>query len=1072
MPDETQLIKGYLCRVIAHNIHDGALHIDEALALIFSFLSEDCNRGIVGRSDYRNEINTAGLNRTLNNRNAHFAERVALLVQYFANMGIEDKRNLLIRDLQMHHFITEVEQDGYLSFHDRLLNAYLQTRTTGEHTLEYYLVDFGAMHLDDQAALQVDAQIVRAAEEPRPAEQTGERRNREPSAEAISRYVTLYNNWRTKFDTHYKYAWQYLLTNKDYEALKACVEAGVPTPGKINREIATILYLYIGEYYKRVGRGLGNTIYTNTACAILNTLGKPLYGAGRYLDSLYADGGLSIGSIIQRITNGNTYNKYIKALNGLLNPSDEEERQSAEDTLFNDINNTSISQSYINRQSIYEYIRYLKEGNRTWDASDDQTFQPFRDLITTGIARSKTERKFRISFQLWQYQDQMGIVPSVRFSPAAEGKYRYLVPKELAKNWGIVINATNSFIATISQKTEAIKQFAFVRNVNGDYIEMEHQDTAVLNQIMLNNDADWGSVMLKEYLFILKTDAANAEIDKSQYFRNGLPEKMRKDNYLQLYTNAEKGGFRTWQFSKGSVSYKYSAILFDYDRYDVRASVKDQVKEISSSIAWVEFEDSVQLVEREGNKTITIHNNKGRIYATPTQDFIHPICNNPLIAKGIVDGAVEVGNGEKYYIVKPQLPFRTDNFFEVRYVSNDEIVNNDNIEVKVFNDTTQEFEPYNAEQHTLTGHIRFQITVLNYSTEVDCFFLLENANIKAERETSNRLRFVGFNDYINSLREANLPFVDAPFVTNPLNEDFICSDNAQGNFVTIHFPTANAQVQVYRPRFGVFGFVKGTEVNATVSNPYSLPLIYAADAHLTQINAERVENIDLRGRRDIFKTLFNRLIEGNKLTAPLGNQPIKGLSLRIYTRDIQDNDNALSNLQWGFLYLDECKLKMCPSEQKNAPIAWVNSLNANGILFQSLKDEGNPQIFCQPIHITHQNAQPQEKNAQTQTPDNTIFYQFEVACTHRMYFASLDSILSFITNKNREGEIHMKLDKLYSFLSGYWTYTQEKNTYPHVNGLLRLAREFGFSWEDKKIEKQINNSNNQELKVFYDEELK
>lgn len=1070
MPDETQVIKGYLCRVIAHNIHDGALHIDEALALIFSFLSEDCNRGIVGRSDYRNEINTAGLTRTLNNRNAHFAERVALLVQNFANMGIGAKQNLLLRDLQMHHFITEVEQDGYLSFRAQLLNAYLQTRTTGEHPLEYYLVDFGAMHLDDQPALQVDAQIARAEEDPNPAEQTGERRNRKQAAEAILRYVTLYNNWRTKFDAHY-YTWQYLLTQDEYNQLVECVQGGIPALADISPQTATILSLYIGEYYKREGRGLGNTIHTNTAIAILNTLGKPLYGAGRYLDSLYADGGLSIGSIIQRITHGNTYNKYIRALNGLLNPSDEEERQSAEDTLFNDINNTSISQSYINRQSIYEYIRYLKEGKRTWDASDDQTFQPFRNLITTGIAHSRTERKFRISFQLWQYQDQMGIVPSVRFSPAAEGKYRYLVPQKLAENWGINTNATNSFIATISQKTEEVKQFAFVRNVNGDYIEMEHQDTTVLNQIMLNNDADWGSVMLEDYSFILKT---NAEIDKSKYFHDGLPEKMQKDNYLQLYTNAEKGRFRTWQSSKGSVSYKYSAILFDYDRYDVRASVKDQVKEISSSIAWVEFEDSVQLVEREGNKTITIHNNKGRIYATPTQDFIHPICNNPLIAKGIVDGAVEVGNGEKYYIVKPQLPFRTDKFFEVRYVSNDEIVNNDNIEVKVLNDTTQTFETYNAEQHTLTGHIRFQITVLNYSTEVDCFFLPENANIKAEKqETLNRLRFVGFNDYIDNLED----FVAKPFAINRLNnEDSICSDNnyAQGNFVTIHFPTADAQIQIYRPRFGVFGFVKGTEVNATDNNPYSLPLIYAADAHLTQINAERVENIDLRGRGDIFKTLFNKLIEGNNLTAPLNNQPIKGLSLRIYTRDIPrdipDNGNALSNLQWGFLYLDECKLEMCPSEQKNAPIAWAKSLNAKGILFQSLKDECDPKIFCQPMYITHQNSQPQGRNAQT--PDNAIFYQFESACAHRMYFASLDSILSFITNKNRKGEIHVKLDKFYSFLSKYWTYTQEKNTYPHVNGLLRLAREFGVSWEDKKIETQIKNSDNKELKVFYDEELK
>ena len=1065
MEDNTSRIKNSLSIILAHNIHDGALHINEALALIFAVLTESCNQPSVARSDYSKIIKSA---KFLNKLTGNFQERVETLLQYFSKQDITTKSNILLSRLMMSPFVTCVEDSGYLSFADKLLSTYLSLKNViGTKALDYYIVEFQETH-------QVEAPVTHTPVKETTPEESSNTRSRQTLIQwkqETDRYAELYHNLYPKIAEKKDYTWQYLLTKQDYEALQACVEAGVPTPGQIDLKKATILCLYIGEHYKRVGRGLSERILPPVAEKVAATLAKPVYQNDKnaernntsWLHSLYADGGLHVAEIIERIKNNQTHNKFVKALNGILNHNDQEELQKSEDDLtelFADMG-IAISQSYAKHQSIYEYIHTL--GKRTWHESDDIEFQEFKKLITEGIVKENSERKFRISFRLWQYEGQMGVIPSLRFSPAAEGKYRYLVPKALAKGWSINADSTNSFIATISltkeQSPETIKEFHFVRNVNGDYIEMTHQDTATLNQIMLNEDADWKALTLKDYSLQFTTEQETT-IDKTAYLHKGLPQNLQKRRYyIQFYTNDGLGKFRNWQPYKGAAAYTYSAILFDSEKYDVRTDVNDSVKQISSSVSWVEFEDSVQLVAREGKEKITIRNNKGRIYAMPAEEFIHhSICKNSLIAKGIVDGAVDDGNGNKCYIVKSDNKLE----FTIKYVSTDnEIKDKEKIVVKIYNEETKNYEEYSADK-CLSGYVRFKITAYDiYETEVHCFFLPENADIVAEQATPNRLRFIGFNDYIEKNRQAH--FVNEPFEVNRLGEDFICSDieNAKQNFVTIHFPTKDAQIQIYRPRFGVFGSVKGEKVVAThPDRPFSLPVIYAADAQLVKITARETETIDLKNKTD-FSKLFGHIVEDNDLISKNCLQNIPYLSLRIYTREIQDNDGA--NLQWGFLYLDECKLEMCPSDRKNAPIAWANSLRANGILFQSLKDEKKINIFCVPKQIG-------QKGRLSKQDKDTIFYHFEAACTHRMYFASLESILSLVINS--KGKKQIDAEKLSNFLLGYWKYTQEKNTYPHVNGLLRLAREFGFKWEDKKIEKQIKDLNNQDLIDFYNDELK
>lgn len=143
MPDNTSSIKNSLSIILAHNIHAGALHINEALALIFAVLTESCNQPSVARSDYSKIIKSA---KFLNQLTGNFQKRVETLLQDFSQKDIKAKSNLLLKKLMMSHFVTCVEDGGYLSFADNLLSGYLKAKNVGAKSLDYYIVKFQETH--------------------------------------------------------------------------------------------------------------------------------------------------------------------------------------------------------------------------------------------------------------------------------------------------------------------------------------------------------------------------------------------------------------------------------------------------------------------------------------------------------------------------------------------------------------------------------------------------------------------------------------------------------------------------------------------------------------------------------------------------------------------------------------------------------------------------------------------------------------------------------------------------------------------------------------------------------------
>lgn len=873
-------------------------------------------------------------------------------------------------------------------------------------------------------------------------------------------YQQLYRKWQDEKKLLVpNYTWQYLLSQADYEELKACVAQGVPTPGKLTEQSALLLSLYIGEYYKREPLPkLGSEVSTNLANAIVKELKKPLY-KGRAndapLNSLYVDGGLPI-MYLQK--NAGAHNPLVNALECLLNPSDDDDYLIGEENLLDAVSNAAINQSYCAKESVFEFIKYLQEHKTTWDATDDTTFAEFTKLLNQGRDKSLSRNKFKVSFCLWQYGEEFGITPRISLLPGFEGKYNYLVPRDMATKWGVDSDCC-SFRIIIRRGKETVQTFTFVNNVNGDYVEHSHQIACTLPTIE-KNAFEWDNLKLQKYSFALEQDNGKV-IDKTCTFRS-LPKILNDsiyNGYLQFYTN-DKKGFREWKSFKGATPYLYSAVMFDTDRYEIHGNFT----RLNSIMGWVEFADAVELYPRKGGQSIVIYNHRGRIFAKPSASCIHSICRNKLITSGIIDGGVDIYDNSGVFLSKlylVQAPCSFDTFWGC-----DDKPISAGADLFVFDGT--EYIPYKPTT-MLSGYMRFQVRYAGYSTHVDCLVLGQNADICFEHSQPDRLRFKNISNKLIS--------VDNPFVLNTYqNTDCICSDNSKvpANQKSIPFfwnnPIGKAKIELLRPKLGISGAVNGQVVGK------ELPIIYLEDAQITQVDNAGVRELNLKSNASIYNQMFIKLTS-SKTLEPIMISGI--LKARVYTRDISDGDSHLTGFEWGFLDLNCCSGSV-EEYVGNEPLAWARTFGKDGLLFQSLKTQIHLDIHCAPKYIPAKviDYSPLEKLEERQKRwctyannkeylTDKAFYQFEVACTYRLYFASLDVLLSLVVDN---GSKNIDAKKLSSFLINYWKYTQTKESIPNTHGLLRLAQEFGFEW--KKISRQITNSSIPELIDYYNNELK
>lgn len=301
-----------------------------------------------------------------------------------------------------------------------------------------------------------------------------------------------WDRWNKLYTTNKdkEYFWQWRVCKEDYDSLKSFLQRTLKNLSKREalKHYSYQISLFCAEWYKREYCGYGDgpkpafsaigcEHFTNFACDLCERSRITLRGKNRYVNSLYAQGGLpwryiisnedtnlarSIGQVFKAIKNNQTDNI---------------------ENIASAIHNSTIRESYINRGSIHANLNVLLEDS----SYEDYILSEFPDEldrknIKNFIRGLKREivRYFSIIWRLDQ-RSKSSLVPMLSFSEHAKSG---CVPKELLKNYNIDTDKCNKFNLIIKSDTDhsLVKCWTYYKCANGDYSTSEYYDARIIKK--------------------------------------------------------------------------------------------------------------------------------------------------------------------------------------------------------------------------------------------------------------------------------------------------------------------------------------------------------------------------------------------------------------------------------------------------------------------------------------------------------------------------------------------------------------------------------------------------------------
>lgn len=281
-----------------------------------------------------------------------------------------------------------------------------------------------------------------------------------------------------------KYFWQWRICKNDYESLKSFLKNTLENLAKddLLEYYSSQISLFCAEWYKReyCGNGMGkqpafraiNCAHDNIARDLCKNSGITLRGENRYVNSLYAQGGLPWKYIISDEDNNlsRCIGQVFKQTNNQKNSSEH---------IAHSIKNSTIRESYINEGSIYENINILLEDN-SYEEYILSEFPNHNENIKNFIRGLKKEvfRYFSIIWRL-DLRSDITLVSMLSFSDRAKFG---CIPKELLEKYNIETDKCNKFNLVIKSGDNHIKFWTYYKCANGDYSTSEHYDARIITK--------------------------------------------------------------------------------------------------------------------------------------------------------------------------------------------------------------------------------------------------------------------------------------------------------------------------------------------------------------------------------------------------------------------------------------------------------------------------------------------------------------------------------------------------------------------------------------------------------------
>lgn len=1091
MNNDLNRLRGDLQKLIAVNARQGSMTVDAALALIGAFMMQisKCDikdwKSMISYVSFLNSCLFKGKNKSKMTE-FDFQECTRYIYRNLLDQPISNKKLFLV-SLGM-KVITDVSEKGFLSFNNQTFNVYAsQTLIYGKPANSFHVV-FGE---EQQIGIEVaNNNIVNIPKQEQRTPysnssllaQTKQRISRRMQDKTDNEpFIRLYNELQSKDEDRRAkdaYAWQWLLSNDEYCAIKNCVQNNsIPTPANMFEATAKLLSLYIGEFYKREYDGNHNPFKQlvdspnnqfgnySLLCKKLNI--NPYSMTNRaHLFTLYVGGGLPVHYIAEKLS-GTDSNTFIDALSYLIDPEDDFDIFQGESKLER-VGNTALRESYTQKHSIFKYIDACKT-EKAW-AHDDCTLDDIRRFIENiGDAKKRAieRKKFRLVFNLWTEYDtdckkvtDCYLYPKINFWPEQNGERHYAITENRLIKWGIELSRS-SFNLCIKEDSRVIKELFYTRCINGDFIPCVFEKQHELEVKGIDDVTSQFLTGSKYFVSIIDP------VTKEEKVIPNTIQPAFKEGYLRLYTNDNNEHQSFWTSEKGRYSFEQAGIIFDKSRYVPYHKNGVKIYDLNEELGWAYFQSSAIFEDLNKHKCVTFYNTKGQIYAILQKSCIHQLATNcTAITMDSVqsDGSVRCvinGKDDTAYLVNTK-----GIEFNVYSCEKDIELPDKHVQYQQLGGQTwEEYEGKELKQ----GLYVFRLTSRGYSTQVNCYVIAEKATIELDR--NNRL--------IKPSHINLLVSMDGLNANNNGNFSVQESDNEKEFKYNIddkvYFSTYNPCFEAY---IELYGDLLPQDSKAIIA--------YADHYHVTDIEGGRKYTLDKHP--NLYEKLFNKLTNTAKSVNPadiagkIGAQ-ISGYNLHAYTDKIT-KDVPLNDGRFYVLSLDD------KAEVEEISIETLDQLKQeiqiDSLLFQSLKDQPTPPdnyyapffISVNDRQLTHEQklAARQQKiqgfqDEETFTKE-VAFKQFEIACDHHLYFAFSDILLSMAWRKARGGR-PARFDtgdakfkgNVCRFMKGYIDFCDKKQSKPNIEGLKRFAVEFLFDWSI--IRTRINDANDIRLSDIY-----
>lgn len=1057
------------------------IHIDVALAIIHVYLiqheiqdSEDVKPFTSLRKRYSKSYEAiANIIKA-----KPYGDACNICYKHMQAIDFENKKLWLDSIKDKLRIIANVEDNGFLSFSDIIFPAYLSilkkaTKIDGLplESLSWDKENTSNSNPDNE----LDIVSTNATEN------MDANQNAQNQDSNLDDFIVLYCKLKSKEGReNCKYAWQWLLTQEEYEEIKGCIKKhkdDMPKKGKLKNfpELVNVITLYFGEYYKREYNGNNREKILSVALDTLCELaGIPYYvtenDTTRWKFSLYVNGGLPVNYIVNKLKN-NDRSAFINCLAILFDPEDEFEKEQGRQ-LLNKLGNTSLVGSYNRKDSIYEYIDYINRDLRIWDETDDanQMFIDFKKLIDEGKKAFENRAKFRFDYDFWKYHDELELSTEIRFNVEEDGERHYAINDSRLREWEITA-PENEFRLMFKDADKTIANIRFWKCSYGDYIEHNCASRASLPTLS-KEDLEWGKVSLQDYDLVYCSDSEEKTLRRSVF--------NSPNGYIQFYTNDNAECGEQWTSNKGGRLYLKSAIMFDINRIE---PLNCRIERLNENIGWSVFNSQLELKDKKSNKLKIVYNSKGSFMAVPTKDSLHEFVRNDIVIceqTNMLKFENTEHNEDLVYIIKPS----GVKFDIIKEKTSEKLYVDAVITYKQGNAIEQE---YNNNVVLTQGYVLFSIRFGSYKSSVPCFVLNDDASVKVTNTgTSYRLDF----KEVEGLEVVSNGY--------SLTSDNKCTDSTKGEHEDIEFKISDAgatlKFRTYRPRPAVIAkFPDNTAVHG------NLLVCYADNYNIRVINGTSCSYLRLSENKDVYKFLLRVLTSTTKkdnttsLTSTKSinefgsDVPNIPLVLRAFTHEIQDT-TRLNSDGFYFLTFNDLQLRHLSCHDNCTVMDYVNNVQKEmggnaGLLFQSLKGVTATEILYASRYIpgesggkysridkiakrTERLSSYVSKNAYS---DEFASRMFDIAEEHGLYFAQFDNLLSILWDKEKNdflSERYMqkrrsdgnliKTDKpnpkLYKRVADFLnTYSQYHPENFSVDGLLRLSREFMFDWAELEI---------------------